>query len=342
MSSFAIRISLNSDFFSESFYKEIIYREVKEKRYYDKVYFETNCVYIFGNRTSEISNEHAIETQASTYFKDIVKSLLYVYFKYGSFEINNIIMYVDGKQLVNYESIAIFQNFNCNTEYKSTIDVEKIFNMKLTDSNVIMNCLMQIVLSLCFNTEKFSYSWKCFNALLNHVTTGKTEQDKLRQLRVDIEEHVEKYPNSIQFVKNNDMNVFLDKNYFKGALLSAAPEDGKDELKKFIDYYKNFSDYRVAEVLKKYVNLKKSLLESKNKYQEIINYLDKCIDQSIEKDTDVVRMLILKCAYYLRNKYFHAEKIPTSFILKNDNDEELDIITVPLRWMCIDIINYLE
>jgi len=83
---------------------------------------------------------------------------------------------------------------------------------------------------------------------------------------------------------------------------------------------------------------KKVDLTTGKEYSKIELHYNQCITTHIKKDSDVIRILILKHAYYLRCKYFHAEKIPTNFLINNSNQIELNRITEPLRLICKDLI----
>ncbi|MGI6687428.1 MAG: hypothetical protein ACOX6Y_03540 [Christensenellales bacterium] len=68
----------------------------------------------------------------------------------------------------------------------------------------------------------------------------------------------------------------------------------------------------------------------KDEYLNIALNYEYNINNVIEKPTDIVRLVILKYAYHLRCKRFHAEKLPTNFLINNRNLSELEHVVYPL------------
>lgn len=113
----------------------------------------------------------------------------------------------------------------------------------------------------------------------------------------------------------------------------------KDKTKGLYEFLKSFTDYRIVKVLSENLSCKKNELNSINKFEEICEYYSKLLKYGCTKtnDIDVIRFVILKYAYYLRCKYFHAEKIPANFLIENMSQNELNKITEPLSIICYDL-----
>ena len=105
-----------------------------------------------------------------------------------------------------------------------------------------------------------------------------------------------------------------------------------------VSFFKDFKDIRVITTLKKVMNCKKNDLNSIQEYNNIDSYFNSEIKSNTVKDTDIVRLIILKYAYYLRCKYFHAEKLPANFLINNANYNELLRISKPLSIICKDLL----
>lgn len=70
-----------------------------DKSFTDKVSFVNNEVIIEGSR-SKINIDKMLQTQLSTYYKVLIKSLLHVYFTFGEFTIKNIVIKVGKNEKV--------------------------------------------------------------------------------------------------------------------------------------------------------------------------------------------------------------------------------------------------
>lgn len=72
--------------------------------------------------------------------------------------------------------------------------------------------------------------------------------------------------------------------------------------------------------------------------QTTINQINRKLALDKTYDIDVVRMVVLKYAYYLRNKLLHTERIPTYFLFDTANEEGVSFMLDPLVAICTDLI----
>ncbi|MGI6692041.1 MAG: hypothetical protein ACOX63_14545 [Christensenellales bacterium] len=331
MSTFKIDIAIDKNFFNKKEKRELIYYSRKDNNYLDSVSFYRKHVSISGSRTHEINKIDLLETTNSTYYADIIKSLLYVYYEKGCFEVESIVVYVDDELLVSYRKNKIKQEFS----YESLIDInsQKLFADKKI-SDIVMNSLMNLTLASSNKDLQFDYSWKCFNTLISKIFDERTEQNKLKKLRRDLEADYSKYPNISSFIPVMDVN-YMNSCHINDMINNNYPKGSTGNL---VSFFKSFKDYRVSEVLKDKMKCKKDDLNDIGKYDEIDSYYNNNIQNKVEKETDIIRLVILKYAYYLRCKYFHGEKIPSNFLISNMNQIELDRISIPLRIICKDLL----
>ena len=328
MNKFLIKINFKKVSYKNKEVKNITYYESKIKTYKDKCVFNGEIIEISGSRTTNI-NKESMETMNSTIYRTVIKSLLYTYFTLGSFEIENICVKV-GREKNNYYNLI--QNFKISLEEKyKKIDVEKLFDDSLAKSNLVMEALMHIMQSILYEKEfRFDNLWKCFNCLITKFSNKKTEQDKLKAIKESIDKHPNLYKNILDYAQTVDEN-YLNNRWITGMLVNNITN--KTNLMNLVT---SFNDYRVISNLKKNINcLKKVMSEQELSYCK--NELE-CKTKK-QKDGDIARFLILKYAYFLRNKYFHAERIPTYFIVENRSHKELNEISEPLLLICIDLIN---
>ena len=326
-------------------------KEKKDIEYYkndtitksDKVIFKDNIIEISGNRSNSINYETLLTSRNSTCYRHIVKSLLFVYFKYGTFEIEHIKIFNSKNELVKiYSKNDIDQLLEKRFQYDNIeIDLENLFSNK-KHSFLTMNVLMNIIISSNNKKYKFDFIWKAFNALIRELSGKSKEYSMLEWLKTDMQNNHQDYPISLEFANKIDnehlnkrqINLMIKNNYPK-----ATTEKALNNLKSF---FTTFTDHRICDVLKDRLPVIKHSISKeidKKRYTDIILHLE---NQKSKNNVDILRLLINKYAYFLRCKYFHAERIPASFIIQNEQSNELDIISEPLLYICIDLVNKLS
>jgi hypothetical protein len=331
MSTFKIEVSINEELFKTKIQKEIIYFTRGDKKYKDNVTYAKDKITIYGSRTNDNYNEHMLETVSSTFYSSLVKSLLYVYFEKKSYKIEHIKIELDGQQIKEYGKDEIKQVFT--KDKKLAINCNVLFGDK-TVSDIVMNSLMCMTLSFNNEESRFDYAWKCFNCLIREIFKKSNDSENLRSLRVDLEKNTNTYKNILSFAKDKDYE-YLNECQIIAMFCNIISKSGTKNL---IEFLKDFKDERVNMILRyKMVSIKKDL-ESAGEYNNLELYYKGKINEKKRVDSDFVRLVILKYAYYLRCKYFHAEKLPAHFLVSNMNDKELIRISEPLLIICKDLI----
>lgn len=331
MSQFKIEILLNTNLFTTHLEKKIVYFSKNNINYEDKINFDEKTIILSGSRTKHINNANILETVNSSYFACLTKALLFAYFDKASFEIKSITIYIDNSKKKTYKINEIHQVFKKDTLIK--INTDKLFSNK-NISDTIMVSLMYLTLSFNYSDLRFDYTWKCFNSLIRDIFNKKQDFDMLKELRYDLEKNPTFYPNILSWSRGIECH-YLDQCFLNAMICNNYPKGTTNGLANFC---KDFQDTRVLTTLKEKIKCKKDDLISNNEYDNINEYFDTEISKKITKDTDIVRLIILKYAYYLRCKYFHAEKSPSMFLIENMNNAELLRISNPLSRICKDLI----
>ena len=331
MSKFKIMVKLNKNLFKTELKKEIIYYNRNHSDYKDKISFDNDTITLSGSRTKYIDNTYILETVNSTFYNCLTKSLLFAYFDKGPFEINSITINIDNSREKIYKEDEIKQVFKEKPLIK--INPINLFSNK-NISDTIMNSLMYLVLSFNDNGLIFDYTWKCFNSLIRDIFKKKQDFEMLKELRKDLEVNPSVYKNILLFSKKINCD-YLDQCFLTAMICNNFP---KGTTKGLVAFCKDFRDTRVLTTLKEKIKCKKDDLNSIKEYDNVNAYYKSEIEKNTTKDTDIVRLIILKYAYYLRCKYFHAEKSPANFLINNMNYNELSRISIPLSIICEDLI----
>lgn len=334
MGLFKIEINISENLFENELNKEIIYYSRNGKDFTDNISFNMNKIIITGTRSKQIKIDNLLESVNSTYYYNIIKALLYTYFEKDKFQVESIKIYIDKVEQKGYKKTEIIQEFNY--ERLIYINSEKLFGDKKT-SDTAMNALMNLTLSFRKKDLQFDFSWKCFNTLIREVFEESDDFEMLKKLRLDLEENYSDYPNISSFIPNMDA-TYMSTCHLNAMICNNFPKGNIKKQSKLEEFFKEFTDYRVAEVLKEKMKCKIKDLNTIGKYADVESFYSQHIDQKTENEIDIIRLVILKYAYYLRCKYFHGEKIPSTFLLVNHNQEELNRISIPVRILCKDLI----
>lgn len=330
MSEFKIVTILNKDLFKTKLTKEIEYFD-RDSNFKDAVTFENKKITLSGSRSRRITNNNILESTNSSFYNCLTKALLFAYFENDSFKVESITIYIDETKKKSYGEDEIEQVFTSENLVK--INPIKLLSNKKT-SDVTMKSLMNLTLSFGNKGLRFDYTWKCFNALISNVFNTKGDFECLKKLRHSLEDSPYLYPNIISFSRNVDQR-YLNNCFLNAMICNNYP---KGSSKGLIDFCKDFKDARVLAVLKEKTKCKNKELNSTNEAVKLKKYFENGIKANVVKDTDVVRLIILKYAYYLRCKYFHGEKSPANFLIRGTNYAELLRISEPLALICKDLI----
>lgn len=331
MSKFKIIVTLNKSLFETELKKEIVYYSRNNIYYKDKIFFNNKTISLSGSRTKHINNTNILETVNSSFYNCLIKALLFAYFERGSFKVKSITVYINNSEKKSYKESELRQVFIKETLVK--ISPIKLFANK-NISDTMMNSLMYLTLSFNDNGLIFDYTWKCFNSLIRNIFSKKQDFDMLKELRKDLEDNPIFYPNILSFSKAIDCN-YLDQCFLNAMICNNFPKGSTNRL---VNFCKDFKDTRVLTTLKEKIKCKKDDLISIQEYDNINAYYKSEIEKNTIRDSDVARLIILKYAYYLRCKYFHAEKAPVNFLINNMNYNELLRISKPLSIICKDLI----
>ena len=333
---YKINIKISDNTF-ENEERKICYYENKTNSYSDSVLINNQEVIISGTRNDKINSDNILETQKSTQYRALIKALIYLYFKYGSFSIENIEVISNNTEIKSVRLSSQLFEQELPSEYEN-ISTNGLFKDVKT-SDVVMNSLMHIVLSIqSENGNEFENLWKCFNVLIrerNQQSREATEHKRLVYLKDDIIQNIDLSPKVLEYTSGVTFD-YIDSLWIAQMITNNINTNTNAE-KRVRELVDSFEDERVLKVLINKIECKKQCFkDSIELYRDEIRLK---ICEHKKNDVDIVRLLVLKYAYFLRNKFFHAERWPAYFLITNDNLRELTKISEPLKYICIDLIN---
>ena len=347
MSQFNITISLSEKIFDKKEEIKIEYHQNKqEKVFYDNIEFNKDEIIISGIRTKKINVETFLLSTLSTVYKEVSKALIYAYLSKGQFKISDI-RFVSDNKVHSIKENEISQVFaKDNVELNALIiseDFKEMFFANTVDSQTLVKTLMYLILSYNEKHYIFDNSWKAFNSIISSLNKTASDFENLKYIRKLLDDNKDKFKKSIEFSRKVDLeylNVCKTNSMIKNNHPQLKPNKKSKEADTVIErMYKNYSDSLLCEYLESKLPCKKKVLEETGLYESTAKYLSDQKQKQISNPLDITRFLVLKYAYYLRNKNFHAEVMANNFLFKNDDSNELLRISKPIQYLVIDLIN---
>ncbi|MEL4503654.1 hypothetical protein AAEX63_01970 [Luteococcus sp. H138] len=306
-------------------------------QFYDGVRAQRGVVTIAGSR-KRISADNLFITKNSTYLKAVSKSMLLCYFKFGAFEILALDARVDD---LSCKVPELVQNFKASPKYLDKSFAIPALEQGVESSEVAMTSAMQLVLGASDPILEFDYAWRAFNRLAGYKSGKAQDFEMLKYIRREINSSPERFPRAMAYAATVDQ-AFLEDRWIIAMINNNIPRASKNEAKRVVEFLGGFDDYRVCGALAGKASCKKKILKDAGLWEGTIDRLDNVAESGLKKDADVLRLLILKYCYYLRNKYFHGERWPSEFIFSETaNAQELGLMAKPLTLLCYDLLEAL-
>ena len=301
-------------------------------------------------RSTKIKGKEILYTRKSRVYREIVSSLIYYYFKFGSMTINNISF--NGDIVEEYS-----QKFQ--VENKFTLEDEVLDRLFDYEDDSVYLPLMHILEGLNYENYKLEYSWKAFNFIYNYMT--KTTADRGAYIKVfeEMKSDYELNPDSIF------KNIFLESKELvneinTGNAIAFMCKNNTEAIKN-IGGFENIFEINgiqdrtlLTKLLRIFNNIfiKNTKDHEENKdngnykikgtktYGEVIDrFNDKISNNNIE-DTDALRFL-MNYTFYLRNKSMHGVFQSPAFLFDTEHTSELKKYSDFLAELSITLLRHI-
>lgn len=291
---------------------KIEYHKKGEKIYEDTFVINDRLVTIDFKRSKKQELEKILKNSKEEIYLDVLKILLFIILTDKISPIKEIVVKNEGEEnKIGEENIYLLNNLRTiNAEFEVK-NIENIFKKDKKASTLLNACSYYINgLEKKETIDGFVKLWQSFNSLYSYISSKTTEKDKLIEMRRFIIKNKEDFKESINLAKSYELNQFnwkyLIDNDFSGI-------NRETEIVNFLDRNK---DIRLNKILKEIFS--EDILKNKT---------DENIGESLEKDEEILCVLILKYCYCRRNKYIHAEINEHIFYLKEDEDiKEIELL----------------
>lgn len=296
----------------------------------DRIIITKKSITIIAERGNKNRLDSVLTNTNSTLYAQLLKSITYVYLTEGkAFKIGNVSVDING-EIQTYSSKDIVNPCTKDLDIRFLLDrkqCKKIFDLLDSNENLL-------IAYICFikgvDKQDFDLLWKSFNSIYSIISSSDKEFDKLRDTKTFIETNW-----SLMLRTNAYMDGENDKTLRQLRIREFVLNNFEDisKTKAYSEMIKSFRDCRMALLFKEIMPYRKDNLVNEGLFSSVDTHIEKQIAKGDKINCDLARFYVLKYSYFLRNKYFHAEKSSPIFILKKNN--EIVELTKICEIMCL-------
>lgn len=327
--------------FSNCNKEEIIY---KNKSYYTEALYDfitiSTCkIIIEGNRSKNIPINSILNNITSTLYKQMQKGLVFAYMSTGTpYQISEIVLYKtnNGKEekIVEKNIVQLFKRSLNNEFCIAYNDLEILFSPS-PQAEMLLNSIILFIKG--YQEDNFDYYWKSFNCIYTGISEKNTEFEKLKFMRGFIECNSSIFKRSIKLIDKDEKDDIRSLR-IRDFILNNFPTQ-KDS-KQYKEFVMRFTDYRLNQMFDDVLVYRQENLALEGLLTEVKAHITYYSENGHKSNVQLLCFYVLKYAYYLRNKYFHAEKSAPVFILKSNNElKELSKINQIMCCLIVDLFN---
>lgn len=338
---------VNIIFKKKSEIEELLYEgnSLGENNINDKLRISTYSINLICKRSKDRELSRLLTDFKSTINLQITKGISFFAAVKGSIpKIEKIVITkIDaiGTILDTYETKKVIQPFH------STLPPDLVFTASdlkvLFDGNEKSKVLL-VALSFWLKGvtasqpgESFDKLWTSFNSLYSFITREKGETNKLVKMKDFIISNPNLFSMSCKVFDSFDKDKIRELQW-RNLILN--DHENEKHTKSFHGFIMRYSDYRINQVFYDIICYRKDYLLKHNLLNDTVNHINSCIRKNEKNNIEVLTLYLIKYSYFIRNKYFHGEKInPTFHLIQNDEIEELALLNRILSTFLKELIS---
>lgn len=321
------------------------------KKYKDEILINENFIEIIGKRSLKIDLNIIFYNHNNSLYVQILKTLSYYYCEVRQYsEIQKIIVSRKSNSKLLETKILdkndinqiVTKNFNLNYKLDSK-SLQLLFSQSL-NGKLFFNSITHLIKSNDSNDEfiKFEKLWKSFDPLYTMIGKKYIDyKDKpsgkecLVEMIKFITNNSSSFYNSLPKVRNITTEKLSKLSRWRSFI---QDEFLNSNIYNYMKTIKGYEDHRVLNIFFENLDIMEQKLINDGSYKGIENYID--TNSETKRDSDILSVLNINYLYFVRNKFFHAEKIDSSFRLTdNKNLEEIKWLNTIFEPFIIDLIN---
>lgn len=286
---------------------------------------------------SILSNpQNSINTQI---IKSIIAyySVSSIYSQIKSIQIN----YIEGKNKTPLlESVTFQQPLQISIPIQNNLYFKKEIIQEITTESEKGECI-RIALSYRLKAQitddlyvGFENLWRAFNRLYVYCGKQSSENTNLCEIRKLIIVHANHFSQTIEITNSYTTQELFHSFRWQKLILNDYPTHKHTH----VDFIYRYSDKRIIELFQEKLVCREDNIKSLGKWSDIQNHLNS--NKNTSSDIELVTLLCIKYAYFLRNKFFHGEILNRTFKLTKDNiDLEFEKLNKLLSMLIFELVN---
>lgn len=185
--------------------------------------------------------------------------------------------------------------------------------------------------------SRFEHLWRAFSRLCSHQGGNPRDHDNQVVMRQFILDHSLSFPKCIAITNNYSDYQFLS---FRWSRMILNDYDTQKKTAALVGFIERYHDGRIMKMFQQKLACRTKYLTNEGLINEVTKHITSNLNQTI--DAELVTLIAIKYAYFVRNKIFHGEVIDRTFRVKeNELDLEMHKLNEVLAVLIMEIMeNY--
>lgn len=180
---------------------------------------------------------------------------------------------------------------------------------------------------------KFDHLWRAYNRLFRYQGNQSKESDNMKEMRQWVLGNSGSFTNTISITNSYTSGVLRS---FRWRKMILNDYDTESKTKVFVDFVTRHHDVRIMDLLNEMLPYREEYLKNANLLNGVKAHI---AANRNHHDAELVTLLSLKYAYFVRNKMFHGEIPDSTFKMHKDEiDTEIDRLNEILTSLVFEII----
>lgn len=307
----------------------------------DSFHFFSKSFKLIASRSKSYKDGTILSNNGNSINKQLLKGLLYYYSIATSFP--------------KISKVSIIRKRAKSADFNYTIDCANIIQPIIPDNNNPFIFDKEVLKEIFNESErgdayrialsywlkgiasseryyKFDHFWRAFNRLyLYHDANAVNDTDARRHMRRCIIDNPRIFPLTLRMITPIDLRKFR----WRSLILNDYDTFSKTAA--FKDFVLRHNDERIMNLFKEILPYREEYLKNANLYDDVVSHINQA---PTRKDGELITLLSIKYAYFVRNKMFHGEIPDSTFKIHDDHiDYEIDNLNNILSTLIYEIIN---
>lgn len=184
---------------------------------------------------------------------------------------------------------------------------------------------------------KFDHLWRSFNRLFMYQGNNPREHECMRVMRSFILNNPTHFSQSIAITNAYSRDVLHG---FRWSRMILNDYDTRNKTRALVDFVYRYHDSRIMELFREKLTCRNNFIDDPNNpafRTTVDNHINSHLHTTV--DPELVTLLSVKYAYFVRNKLFHGETTDGTFkVLPNNLDIEMARLNTLLEMLVLELM----